>query len=53
MTESKDETEGSQDAATPPHGVGHILGHARGRCGPLVHFLMPPFRLYIPLDGKT
>jgi hypothetical protein len=22
-------------------------------CGPLVHLLMPPFRLYIPLDGKT
>jgi hypothetical protein len=22
-------------------------------CGPLAHLLTPPFRLYIPLDGKT
>jgi hypothetical protein len=28
-------------------------GHARAWCGPLIHLLTPPFRLYIPLDGKT
>jgi hypothetical protein len=28
-------------------------GHAGLWCGPLVHTLTPPFRLYIPLDGKT
>jgi hypothetical protein len=28
-------------------------GHARGRCGPLVHLLTSPFRLYILLDEKT
>jgi hypothetical protein len=27
--------------------------HARAWCGPLVHLLTPPFRLYIPLDEKT
>jgi hypothetical protein len=41
-------------------GPGHTLGR-RGRSpgrttrgvSPPVHFLTPPFRLYIPLDGKT
>jgi hypothetical protein len=28
-------------------------GYAGLWCGPLVHLLMPPFRLYIPHDGKT
>jgi hypothetical protein len=28
-------------------------GHARAWCGPLVHLLTLPFRLYIPLDEKT
>jgi hypothetical protein len=28
-------------------------GHARLWCGPLVHLLTPPFRLYIPLNGKN
>jgi hypothetical protein len=43
---------------------GSGAGHTLGRCGPspgratrgwapLVHFLTPPFRLYIPLDGKN
>jgi hypothetical protein len=28
-------------------------GRARAWCGPRVHLLTPPFRLYILLDGKT
>jgi hypothetical protein len=37
--------------ATPWRGP--PTGRARAWCGPLVHLLKPPFRLYIPLDGKT
>jgi hypothetical protein len=32
---------------------GPPLGHARLCCGPLVHHLTSPFRLYILLDDKT
>jgi hypothetical protein len=32
---------------------GPLPGHAGLWCGPLVHLLTLPFRLYIPLDGKT
>jgi hypothetical protein len=44
---SEDETGGHQRVAAPP------LGRTMAWCGPLAHSLMPPFRLYIPLDGKT
>jgi hypothetical protein len=53
VTESKAETEGHQRAAAPPHGVGHPLAAPWHGVGRLVHLLMLPFRLYIPLDGKT
>jgi hypothetical protein len=52
VTESKDETEGSQEVAAPSHGGGHPQA-APGAGGPLVHFLTLAFRLYIPLNGKT
>jgi hypothetical protein len=42
---------GGGDHATP--WCGPPLDRARAWCGPLVHLLMPPFCLYIPLDGKT
>jgi hypothetical protein len=32
---------------------GPPLGRTGVWCGPLAHTLMPLFRLYIPLDGKT
>jgi hypothetical protein len=48
----------SRDRGGP--GPGHTLGQhgpSPGRAtrgwAPLVHFLTPPFRLYIPLDGKN
>jgi hypothetical protein len=34
-------------------GVGQALARTTKGWGPLVHLLTPPFRLYIPLDGKT
>jgi hypothetical protein len=51
-TESKAETEGGQRTATPPM-TRATPGHARDRCGPLVHLLTSPFGLYIILDDKT
>jgi hypothetical protein len=53
VMESKEEMEGCQRAVAPPHGAGHPPGRAGAWCGALVHLLTPPFRLYIPLDGKT
>jgi hypothetical protein len=49
--ESKEETEGSQRAATPPM-VWVPPGRAGAWCGPLVHLRTSPFRLYILLDEK-
>jgi hypothetical protein len=51
-TESKAETEEGQEAATPLGGA-PPSGHARLWCGPLVHPLTSPFRLYILSDAKT
>jgi hypothetical protein len=48
VTESKAETEGSQEAATPCHGMASPPGRVGLWCGPLTHTLMPPFCLYIP-----
>jgi hypothetical protein len=53
VTESKAETEGRPGGGHATPWRGPPPGHARAWCGPLVHLLMPPFRLYIPLDGKT
>jgi hypothetical protein len=52
VTESKGEPEWCQEAAAPPHGAGPLTAPRCGWCGPLDHFLMLPFHLYIPLDGK-
>jgi hypothetical protein len=53
FAKTKDETEGGPQA-------GHTLGwrspgpgHATRGWERLVHLLTPPFRLYIPLDGKN
>jgi hypothetical protein len=51
-TESKAETEGARGRPHPPW-RGPPPGHAGAWCGPLVHLLTFPFRLYILLDEKT
>jgi hypothetical protein len=51
-TESKAEKEGGQRAATPPMAQATLLPR-RAWCGPLVHLLTSPFRLYILLDEKN
>jgi hypothetical protein len=51
-TESKAETEGAR--GRPHHRVARATpSRARLWCGPLVHPLTSPFRLYILLDEKT
>jgi hypothetical protein len=51
-TESKAETEGGREQ--PRHRVARATpGRATRWCGPLVHPLTSPFRLYILLDEKT
>jgi hypothetical protein len=52
-TESKAETGGGAGGSHATTWRRPSLGRARAWCGPLVHLLTPPFRLYIPLDGKT
>jgi hypothetical protein len=51
-TESKAETEEGQEAATPGGGAGPP-GRTTRWCGPLVHPLTSPFRLYILSEAKT
>jgi hypothetical protein len=51
-TESKAETEGARGRPHPPW-RGLPPGRVRAGCGPLVHLLTSPFRLYILLDEKT
>jgi hypothetical protein len=51
-TESKAETKGARGRPHTPW-RGPAPGHAGAWCGPLVHLLTPPFRLYILLDVKT
>jgi hypothetical protein len=51
-TESKAETEEGQGLATQWGGMGPP-GRANRWCGPLVHPLTSPFRLYIISEAKT
>jgi hypothetical protein len=50
--ESKAETEGAIGRPHPPW-CGPPPSRTEDRCGPLVHLLTSPFRLYILLDEKT
>jgi hypothetical protein len=52
-SESKAETEGAQNLATPKGGMAKPWPVPPGGEPLLVHLLMPPFPLYIPLDGKN
>jgi hypothetical protein len=51
--ESKAETEGGSEGGHTPPRCGPPPGSTREWCGPLVHLLTSPFRLYILLDEKT
>jgi hypothetical protein len=52
MTESKAEMKEGTEVATPPGGA-PPSGCDRVWCGPLVHPLTSPFRLYILSEAKT
>jgi hypothetical protein len=53
ITKSEDETEGGPEARLTLGWQGLPLTHATRGWDQLVHLLMPPFRLYIPLDRKN
>jgi hypothetical protein len=53
VTKSEDETVGGPEARLTLGRRGLPLARATRGWDRLVHLLTPPFRLYIPLDGKT
>jgi hypothetical protein len=53
VAKSKDETEGGPEASQTLGWRGPSPGRTTRVSGHLVHLLTPPFRLYIPLDGKN
>jgi hypothetical protein len=52
MTESKDETEGSQEAATPPHGTGHPQAAPGAGVGPWSTSWCRPYAYIFPSTRK-